>query len=390
MVPCYDCGQKIPDEEIIRCTVRTGPKVWVSIGGRGPRSYYRKVNLCPACAEQRDRDTKKATKTFLIVLLVVGGSLLALCLVGGLIAMLSLLARNIHQPLNPKPTPTRKTQQGLQEVGKSAPTPVEDASVQEVLISLKSQDKAVRERGVINVIQNAKNWKPDSCTKVARELASIRDNKFQVSRALCEIAAILEPPPLAPEIEKQPQQVALESLKTINPPLHNLVVEFLTIKFAQRGKVAKKLVNLEDGKAAIPLLQGYITDYANPKWGSVHAYNSGPFKPGHGNTFRQRPFYGFEQELEDCLRVLMALAPEEPSTFDAVFELVRYYYVKWSKQGYRAEKFEEQHIIYFMEQLATFGKEAKQVTPFLQGLTFDKSENIKGAAVRLLQQITHD
>jgi len=48
MVRCYDCGQPIPDEQIIRRVVKTG----TSRGSRS-RSYYHTVNLCPRCAAER-------------------------------------------------------------------------------------------------------------------------------------------------------------------------------------------------------------------------------------------------------------------------------------------------------------------------------------------------
>lgn len=50
MVRCYDCGQKIAEGQVVRRMVRTG---W-SIGSWSSHDYYRKVNLCPTCAANRD------------------------------------------------------------------------------------------------------------------------------------------------------------------------------------------------------------------------------------------------------------------------------------------------------------------------------------------------
>lgn len=80
MIRCYDCGQPIPDEQIVRRTVQTG----VSLGKRSSRSYYRKVSLCPVCSASRDR----IARTQLIVLLAIGGSLLFFCVCGGLLTSL--------------------------------------------------------------------------------------------------------------------------------------------------------------------------------------------------------------------------------------------------------------------------------------------------------------
>ncbi len=75
MVRCYDCGQPIPDEQIVRRSVRTG----TSLGSRSSRFYYHKVNLCPA-------SRGKTNLVALIVFLAIGGVVLIGCTCLGLTA----------------------------------------------------------------------------------------------------------------------------------------------------------------------------------------------------------------------------------------------------------------------------------------------------------------
>ena len=79
MVRCYDCGQPIPDEQIIRRFVRTG----ASSGRGSSRSYYHRVNLCPACAASRS----KTNRICLLVALAIGGSVLMPCLCCGILGI---------------------------------------------------------------------------------------------------------------------------------------------------------------------------------------------------------------------------------------------------------------------------------------------------------------
>jgi hypothetical protein len=51
MVRCHDCGQPVPDDELLRKTVETGHSVGWSF--RSGRTYHRKVNLCPECWQKR-------------------------------------------------------------------------------------------------------------------------------------------------------------------------------------------------------------------------------------------------------------------------------------------------------------------------------------------------
>lgn len=65
MVRCYDCGLPIRDDQIVRCFVITGITSGfsgragaITPTGRSERTYYHKVNLCPACAASRDKRQK--------------------------------------------------------------------------------------------------------------------------------------------------------------------------------------------------------------------------------------------------------------------------------------------------------------------------------------------
>lgn len=139
--------------------------------------------------------------------------------------------------------------------------------------------------------------------------------------------------------------------------------------------VVKKLEAIgEDGKAAAPLIQGRIIYFAK----------------SHNYIIPPTPFFAFEQEIEDCLKGLMVLAPHEPRTANAIIELLRYYAENWSKKGYRSSPDEERRLVYAIEQLGTFGAEAKQAAAPLQDLTLDKSESIGKAAGHALQQVTRD
>src|SRR5207248_10896900 len=71
VVRCYDCGQPVPDDQLVRMDVRPGPRFWISFGrGRGPRSYWRRVNLCPACARKRRERAATGTTVLLLLLAV--------------------------------------------------------------------------------------------------------------------------------------------------------------------------------------------------------------------------------------------------------------------------------------------------------------------------------
>ncbi len=97
MVHCYDCGQSMPDEQIVRRFVRTG----VSSGRRSYRSYYHKVSLCPACAASR----AKSNWIFLIVFLAIGGPVLTLCICGGIFGAIAQKAAKRVEPANSESAP---------------------------------------------------------------------------------------------------------------------------------------------------------------------------------------------------------------------------------------------------------------------------------------------
>jgi hypothetical protein len=83
MVRCYDCAQPIPDDQIVRRSVQTGTSL-----GRYARFYYHKVNLCPRCADQRDKARANAGFIILIVALSIGGVLLMGCVCSGLMNLI--------------------------------------------------------------------------------------------------------------------------------------------------------------------------------------------------------------------------------------------------------------------------------------------------------------
>jgi hypothetical protein len=305
-----------------------------------------------------------------------------------------LVSALIHKKVaSPTAPAARQEQANLQSLKtltpqKSQTTPQphrpdpEDLAVRQVLLDIKSPDEAVRNRGLTSIINQARLWRPTSCTTVAKELAGIKDDKFIVSRALCQLTDRLGPDPTEeqsgvarvgaaisrPDILPS-QFIALDSLKTVNLTLHDLVVEFLTIKFAKRGEVANKFVNLgEAGKPAALIIQGYIIRFAR------------------STSYRKSPFSRFGQELEDCLRALVAMAPDETGTLDAIYELLRYY-AGWSKQGHRADTSEEHHVVYFLQQLGTFGSRAQLAIPVLRQLILDTNANIKATADNALRQI---
>ena len=84
MVRCYDCGQPIPDQQIVRHSVRTG----MSVGRRSDRFYYHKINLCPGCATSRTN----SSLILIFVLLSIGGVVLLGCVFGGL--MMTFIPKN--------------------------------------------------------------------------------------------------------------------------------------------------------------------------------------------------------------------------------------------------------------------------------------------------------
>jgi Cu/Ag efflux protein CusF len=467
MIRCYDCGQPIRDEQIVRRTVRTGTS-WFK---RSSRAHCHNVSLCQACSASRE----KTTRLRLLALLAVGGSVLTLCICGGLLT--SLIPRHptthttVTQEGHPATTaPTlahelvgtitfidlSKRQVGVKHdgipgqlsagdhcfvVAPDAAVPVdqpwagvtvgqkvdfviesrnsqwvitkiksrqdrtatnhsdsEDAAVQEVLTSLKSQDKVARDRGITTIIHKARNWKPANCTLVAKELASIRDGKYLASRALCEIMAIakikvaencaanwraaggdrawFEVPTAqrkafesvqedyrkADQSLQETVQTAHDSLRIVNPTLNKYVEASSGVPLGLRG---------EDGNASAPLLQADIIHFAT-------------MPP---SRLRKSLFSSVGQKLENCLRELMIVAPDEPDTLNAIIAILRYY-ESWSKKGYSAQSFEQQHLIYFIERVGTFGAKAKPALPLLQKMTFDKNTNVKKAAGHALQQVT--
>jgi len=87
MVRCYDCGQPVPDDDLVRRDIivgRTGgPYIRI---GRGRRGYIRRVNLCPECALVRDNANRTGMFIILIFLVV------ALCLTFAFFLCLSSFA----------------------------------------------------------------------------------------------------------------------------------------------------------------------------------------------------------------------------------------------------------------------------------------------------------
>src|SRR5262249_21115628 len=97
----------------------------------------------------------------------------------------------------------------------------------------------------------------------------------------------------------------------------------------------------------------------------------------------------YDQEFEGCVRTLMAVAPEESRTLDAICELVRCYR-DWSSRGNHPGDTDARRVVYFLEQLAALGPKAKRATPILADLKFDENGNIRKAADRALKQIGQD
>lgn len=90
---CYDCGQRINENELVRRDVRTG---WSSTSwsraysksgsfstGRGNTSRYSRVNLCRTCNAARDR------AAFLAAMVVLG----IICVALGIICIVVVAAR---------------------------------------------------------------------------------------------------------------------------------------------------------------------------------------------------------------------------------------------------------------------------------------------------------
>lgn len=103
MVRCYDCGQPIPDEQIVRRVVRTGTSRRRLLDP--PRAYYRKVNLCPACSASRARNK-------LLGCSAIGGLVLMVCICGGIISSVSRIVPDTAQRVeqNGKQADARKAE----------------------------------------------------------------------------------------------------------------------------------------------------------------------------------------------------------------------------------------------------------------------------------------
>jgi len=121
MVRCYDCGKPIPDGQIIRREVCIGRSEHYGSSSR----HYSKVNLCPACAAQRDYDPSREvikwigemiewiidwiidwfmeSKTGRIILYCFFAMILFLCIVSGII--------HVHETAKPKNNKIDQTQQ---------------------------------------------------------------------------------------------------------------------------------------------------------------------------------------------------------------------------------------------------------------------------------------
>jgi hypothetical protein len=120
VVRCYDCGQKIPDNEIVRRTVQTGASetTWKK-GQFGPprstssRTYHRKVNLCPDCAASRKKakhSKEGITKSGCVKAVIVAG---LLCF-GGILS---------HRDRTSQPASTPSTQPASAPTNQTASTP---------------------------------------------------------------------------------------------------------------------------------------------------------------------------------------------------------------------------------------------------------------------------
>jgi hypothetical protein len=169
----------------------------------------------------------------------------------------------------------------------------------------------------------------------------------------------------------------MDSLQVVNPNLHELVKKGvpLTSQPNLRGFIkgvvyVNDLAALgDDGKALAPLLQAEILCFVIIKnW---------PRTSEIPNTI-------LLDRIEDSLRGLMIVAPDEPNTLNAILELLRYY-LSWCKEGYAGSP---RPLIYFIEQLGTLGPKAKEGLPVLRELTLVKNKSVKKAAQQALEQVT--
>jgi hypothetical protein len=248
----------------------------------------------------------------------------------------------------------------------------EDKVSNRLIATIKEADEAERERALRIIVRDAKGWRTDNCEKVATELAKIQGDRILISRALCEIIARLQPTPLAKDPERQPQRVALASLEKVNSRLYEVVMEFLTVKYARGGDVAKKFLDLgNDGKAAAPILQQHLSHFAM------------------GNSAGSAVFGTFGAEIMGCVKVLKILAPEEQETQECILGLVHYYAtISQRSGGYHPSGSEVDEIVYLLEQLGSFGPAAGQSASDLRFIKFDEDKKIRKAADDALQKVS--
>jgi len=276
-------------------------------------------------------------------------------------------AKKKADPPPPKNVPQEAKGKGVDQV--KLRLDAENVEVAKVLDALKTPDN---QAALETVVKHAKDWNTKNCIQVAQELANIRENKSQVSRALCEIIASLQPAPLADDSAKQPQRVALASLEKVNSRLYHLVMDFLTVKYGRGSDVARKFLDRrDDGKAATPILRERVTHFAN------------------GQSAGSTVFETFGDEVLGCVDVLMVVAHDDPETLEAVVGLLRAYQKRaGTPTGYHPNSSAVSRIGSLIDHVGSCGSQAKHAAPILQSLKFDENARIRKAAGDALVKVS--
>jgi hypothetical protein len=204
--------------------------------------------------------------------------------------------------------------------------------------------------------------------KISRALSDDETDRLieAVSMPNSKVVAVI----LCDLIANRPSHLkkALKALERIHPDLYQPLVVLTVGRFESsygEQQAAKKLAVIKDD-AVKPFLLKRIND-------------------GIKSAESSRRFHLYPSNFNEFMKSLIAVAPDDPETFKAIFDVARTY-----AENPRARNFSYDNMPVAKQAvilLETFGQRAKQAIPVLRELALDRNGGIREAATAALKKI---
>jgi hypothetical protein len=233
----------------------------------------------------------------------------------------------------------------------------------------RAGDDETRSRIAKDLAEMSGKWTKDESSQVMDAVAKLGAAGKPLAPLLCQIV-VNQPYPLS---KSALATSALATLEKVHPDLYQPVV---AISMDSRlgssyEQATKKLAALGD-KSVSPILLKHLRE------GVKRAESStGPFSYSKGS------FVG-------CMEALVAIAPDEPATFDAIFAVANAWAKASDSPNRGAKNFSYDNLpiaVAAVKILVRFGSKAKEAVPILTQLKLDENETMRQAASVAIKEI---